>query len=260
MKKLLVIFGILFLCIAVGLVILNFFLGSLVKKGVNDWGPRLTQTPVTLDDARLSPLSGTGTFRGLYVGNPEGWGSDKAFSLGEIHVDLVPTTLLENPIVIEELLIDAPEFVYEHRLTGGSNLKELIENIEEATGGLLERPIGEPDEPERKFIIKRLRLRNGVAQVQAATAAATVPLPELSYDDLGVEEGGLTAAQLSRVVLTDVLARVVSVATAEGLRALRENQGGDALESLGGAAVKGLQQFLGRGAKTEKTEETTNSR
>lgn len=251
MKKLLIILGFLLVCVIIGLFIIGFFLGTLVKRGVNEWGPRLTQTPVTLEEATFSPLSGTGTLRGLFVGNPEGWQGDKAFSLAEIHLDLDPRTLLENPIVIEELLIERPEFAYEQRLTGGSNIKDLIENIRKATGVLEERK-ADPDAPERKFIIKTLRLRNGVAHVSAGTAAAEVPLPELSYDNLGVEEGGLTPAELSRVVLNDVLARVASVAAAEGLRAIRNDTGGNPLDALGGAAAEGLKQFLGRGKKGTK--------
>ena len=39
----------------------DFFVGSLVKAGVNRYGPQLTQTPVKLELAEISPLSGSGT-------------------------------------------------------------------------------------------------------------------------------------------------------------------------------------------------------
>ena len=43
---------------------LQFFLGSIVTAGVNNFAPKLTQTTVVLQSASISPLSGSGTLSG----------------------------------------------------------------------------------------------------------------------------------------------------------------------------------------------------
>ena len=52
-------FGVLALLLA-GYFGATIFLGSIVTTGVNRFAPSITQTPVHLEGARLSPLSGSG--------------------------------------------------------------------------------------------------------------------------------------------------------------------------------------------------------
>jgi len=70
MKKVLLITVTLLLVLClVAYVVATFFLGSIVKTGVNKFGPKITQTKVELASAKISP-TGTGTLTGLTVGNP----------------------------------------------------------------------------------------------------------------------------------------------------------------------------------------------
>jgi hypothetical protein len=252
MKKLIVA-----LSVVVGLglllvIVVGLALGSIVRNSVNRIGPQITRTPVVLEDAQLSPFSGSGTLRGLFVGNPEGWSGEKAFSLGEVRFQVQPRSLLSETIIIDELIVQRPEFVYEQRLTGGSNIRDLLENIRRVIGTRAERP-DDPTEPPRKFIIHRLRLTDGVAHVGLGPAAVDVPLPELSYDELGVAEGGLTAAELAQVVLGDVLGRVISVAAASGQIRVPEGAG-QILDAVGGALQGGELQRLLRGREAPPPE------
>lgn len=54
-----------------GYVGLMFFLGSVVKTGVNGFGPKFTKTKVELGSATLSPLTGSGTLGNLVVATPQ---------------------------------------------------------------------------------------------------------------------------------------------------------------------------------------------
>ena len=58
------------------LVIIN--LGTGLKALVETLGPEMTQSPVTLESASLSLLSGEGSFVGLHIGNPEGFDTEEA--------------------------------------------------------------------------------------------------------------------------------------------------------------------------------------
>ncbi len=133
MKILLVIGGVLLALTVGAYLVLAHNLDALVVNGVNTYGPKLTQTKVELASASLSPLSGSGTLTGLTVGNPKGWSDGRAFYLGKVHLDIVPQSVLGDPIVINEMLIDQPEFNYETRILS-SNIKDLLKNIEQFTG------------------------------------------------------------------------------------------------------------------------------
>lgn len=239
MKKTLMVIGGAVLALALAAYVgLTFFLGSVVKAGVNNLGPRLTQTKVTLDAARLSPLTGTGTLSGLFVGNPEGWSSDRAFYLGQIHVDVEPFSVLGDHVVINEIVIDQPEFVYETRFVT-SNIKQLLDNIEKSTGGAkgggaaARADGGKPV----KFVVKKFRLTNGRATLGVGPTAVPLPLPPISLDNLGVAEGGISADQVAGVLMKQVLADVV-VASASALGKIGGTTGATATEAAKDAAKK----------------------
>ena len=79
MKKFLGYSVVIILVLGIGLYItMQFFLGGIVKKSVNKFGPGITQTKVELQGANISPLSGVGTLTGLSVGNPAGWSQTDA--------------------------------------------------------------------------------------------------------------------------------------------------------------------------------------
>jgi uncharacterized protein involved in outer membrane biogenesis len=213
MKTLMIIGGVIVALLLAGYLFMARNLDGLVVKGVNTYGPQITQSKVELASASLSPLSGTGTLTGLTVGNPAGWSNGRAFYLGKVQIGVEPKSVVGDTVVINEIVIDQPEINYETKIVS-SNIKDLLKNIESFAGPGEKKaePAGKP----KKFIVKKFRLTNGKATVQAGGQALAVPLPEISLDNLGVAEGGLTASQLAAAVTRDVLGKVV-VATASAV-------------------------------------------
>jgi phage-related minor tail protein len=115
--------------------------------------------------------------------------------------------------VINELVIDRPEFNYETKLFS-SNIKDLLANIEKYTGKGGEADTKEG--PAKKFIVKKLRFTNGKATVGVGAAAIPVPLPEIRLDDIGTAEGGVSGSRVALVVMRDVLTNIAT-ATASAL-------------------------------------------
>lgn len=225
---------------------LTFFLGSIVKAGVNSFGPKLTKTKVELASARLSPLTGSGTLGGLLVGNPAGWSDGRAFYLGKVQVEVQPFSIFGDLIVINELIIDQPEFAYETKIVS-SNIKDLLKNIEEFTGGGGAKPATNSGKP-LKFVVKKFRLTNGKATLGVGATALPVPLPPISLDNLGVAEGGITPDQLAGAIMQNVLAGIVS-GTANALSQVGATAGAASLEKTKAAAKQAgdsLKQLLGR--------------
>jgi hypothetical protein len=214
MKKLLLYSGVVVAGLMVAAyVFLQFFLGSIVKAGVNERGPRLTQTKVELRTANLSPLTGRGTLWGLVVGNPKGWSDRDAFSIGTIHVELAPLSIFGDHIVVHEIIIDSPRFNYETSFLS-NNIGDLLKNIQEATHtGGKDSSAPDPNGHAVKLEVKRLVLRNGTVTVGFGPTAVTMPMPEVELRDIGIGEGGVTPGQLALAVMRSVTPSVISVTT-----------------------------------------------
>ena len=240
MKKLLIVLGSLFALLVIGAFVASFFLGSLVTKGVNRFAPGITGTKVTLESASISPLSGAGTLTGLFVGNPEGWKSEKAFSFGKVHVSLVPSSLVGDHIVVNEVLIDGPEFVYETKIIS-SNIKDLLRKIEKNTGGgSSQKPADQPtttDGKPLKFEVKSFRLENAKVTLGAGPTAITVPMLPLVLTDLGTAEGGITPDQLATKVMANILSNITR-AVADSALSVSSASGAAATDSAAGAIKK----------------------
>jgi len=95
MKK--VIIGLIALGVIVlvgGLLAAFFFLGAIVKKGVETVGPNLTKTTVKLNLATVSVFNGSGELKGFEIGNPEGFKSPTAIKMGSVGLALEPKSVL----------------------------------------------------------------------------------------------------------------------------------------------------------------------
>ncbi|MDB6115138.1 MAG: hypothetical protein JWQ62_2083 [Lacunisphaera sp.] len=241
MKKILLALVILLLA---GYFVLAYFMGSIVKTGVNRFGPKVTKTTVVLDSASLSPLSGTGTLKGLTVGNPPGWTSERAFYLGQVHIVMHPMSVFSDHIDIDEITIDQPEFTYETKIVS-SNIKDLLKNIEDFAGGGDKATT--KSGKEIKLVVKKLRLTNGKAILGLGPTAIPLPLPTIALDDLGVKEGGITPDQMAGAVMKQVLGQIVT-ASASALTKVGGTAGAGAANAATDAAKKageGIKSLFG---------------
>ena len=233
-------------------VVLMFYLGDIVKAGVNSFGPKLTLTNVELKGATLSPLSGSGTLTGLTVANPPGWKNVQAFSLGKIHLSVAPFSIMGDHIVINEIIIDQPEFDFETTFTD-SNVSQLLANIQKFAGSGAATPATKSGQPV-KFEVKTFRLTNAKVSVGVAgVAAVTVPMPDISMDGLGAN-GGITPDQLVAEVMKKVTAGVIVAGKDAVLKAGTALIGGATDTTKGAAeaaknAVGGLKGLFGGSSK-----------
>lgn len=244
MKKFLVICAILGVLAVAAFVFVSMNLGKIVTAGVNRFGPSLTQTTLTLESASISPFSGVGTLNRLVIGNPKGWSESSLCVVEKIHVDVLPSSLRGDHIVVNEVILEAPVFNYETNFFA-SNVKDLLKNIEQAIGAA--KPAGDPKSPApaasapTKFEVKKFRLLNGKVHVGLGVAATTVSLPPIEIDDFGTKEGGVTAAQAAAIVMNAVVGKIVG-ATAGAAVDLAKTGGATTAEGVkkAGEAIQGL--------------------
>jgi hypothetical protein len=229
MKKVIlrILLGLVILVI-IAVVVVFFSLNSIVKKGVESVGPRITKVDVRLDSAKVSPLSGNGELSGLFVGNPEGYKTPSAIKAGDIKVGVEPSSVLSDTLVVNEVNIQSPEITFEGSLSG-NNLSKILDNIQAATGGG-KTETTPTKQSEKKFFVKDLVVNAGKINVNISTPlggkSATVPLPEIHLQNIGSRDHGVTAGELAKQILQPLLVKATEAVT--------ENVGG-----LG----KGLQDF-----------------
>lgn len=251
-KKLIVAFCLLVALGIVGLVVLSMYLGPILKKGVNTIGPKITGTRVELGSASVSPFAGGAMLKDLFVGNPSGWKSDKAFYLGEIRVKMKPASLLGSAIDVEEITISAPQFVFEKSLTS-SNINDLLKQIEANVGGgktTQSKPESSSNEKAstQKIMVRKFQLSDAEVTLGLGAMAATIPMPSITMTDIGVAEGGVTPDQLASVILKRVLADVTTAGVKGATSALQGagTGSGDAAGAIkdaakgAGESIKGL--------------------
>ena len=191
--------------LAVGL-----FLDGAIKKGVETFGPKLTKVDIKLQSVSLSLFSGSGGIKGLVVGNPEGFKTPSAISVGTATVALKPGSLLSHKIVIKSIKVQGPEITYETDLKH-NNLSKILSNGQEATGGGGQEPAKptEPAPPKEAKPAKTLEvddfvISGGRIHVSVTTLggqAATIPLPDIHLQGLGTGPEGITPAELTKRVL-----------------------------------------------------------
>ena len=245
--------------VAVVAVLTYGHLDAIVKEEIERRGSALTQTAVHVDSVSVSLRDGTVSLENLSVANPPGFTTPYAFELGGITVRIALHSLLFDPLVIEEIRIEAPRVTCELAQGGKSNIERIRHAAEHPPGEPRSRdgtpaPPREkaPPAPGRRLIIQLLSMREGEVHVDARAVGGPEgieSLPGFELTDIGVKQGGATPAQVGRVVIT-ALARDVAVAVAASqleryIGKALGGQAGDLLKKGGAGAIgKGLGDVL----------------
>lgn len=179
-------------------------LDSLVASAIRKYGPEITGVSVRLSSVKIVPADGTAALRGLVVGNPKGFKTEHALSLGEISMKLDIGSLTKDVILIREISIINPDVTYEYG-SSGSNLEAIQRNVDryvaENLGGKSESA---GKGPGKKLIIEHVYIKNGKTNVSAEILkgkAMSVPLPDLHLRDIGKKSNGATAGEAAKQVL-----------------------------------------------------------
>lgn len=233
----------------VTLIIIGVFLDRIVKKAVEVYGPQMTQTSVAVDSVHLSLLTGSAKIKGLVVGNPSGYKTPQAITVGVIAVSVNPMTVFSQKVVLRSLRLESPQITFEGGL-GGNNLGQILNNVTAAgqSSGTLSTNATTQPKSQKKFEVDDLAITGAKVQVAlfGAQEPQTISLPDIHLTNLGAGSEGITASDLTRRILTAISsATIQSVAStaanldknAAGLKQAGTNAGkqiGNALKKLFG--------------------------
>lgn len=206
--------------LVIGVVAVGLFLDSGIKKGVETFGPQLTKVSIKLDSVSISMLSGSGKIKGLEVGNPEGYSAPTAIKLDSASLALEPKSVLSDKIVIKSIVVQAPEITIVGTPTK-NNLTKILENVEAATGG---KDTNAPatssgsSKPAKKLEVDEFVLTGlKVNYSPPGFSGQVFPLkvPDIRLTNLGTGPEGITPADLTKRVISELLGQIGPVATQE---------------------------------------------
>lgn len=227
MKRWLYIGGVLLVLIAIGMYLLFSSLNSIVKAAVEKIGSDVTQVQVQLKEVNIELSSGKGALRGLTVGNPSGFKTERALSLGEISLQIDAGSVIQETVVIKEIVIAAPEITYE--LGGqGSNIDALKRNIDAYTGkgmdkGKVQKSADDGSGGGKKLVVEHLYVRNGKVNINATALqgkSLSAALPDIHLTNIGKQKGGATAGELAQQVLAAIGQGAAKVVTSPDISKL----------------------------------------
>jgi len=212
-------------------------------------GPKIAKVDIQLASVRLSLFSGSGSVKGLVIGNPEGYKTPDAISVGSTSVRISPGSLLSDKIVVKSIRVEAPEVVFELG-PGGSNLQKIQANLESTlgAGGSAHQPAAGESKPAKKLQVDEVVITGGKVTLGAAILGGKVTgasLPEIRLQDLGTGPDGITGADLGNRLLSAIMDGAIKVGADQLSKAGKEvlNQ---AASDASGKATKALGDFLNK--------------
>lgn len=227
--KALIVLGIVVVLLAAAVFYLLSNLDRIVAAAIERYGSDATGTPVTVSSVRISLKEGRGSLSGLSVGNPAGFSTPKALSLGDIAIAVDTGTITGDPVVIDTITVSDPRVTYEINDAGRANINEMKKRVEayRRTG-----PAGKREAGGSAGGGKRLLIRNLV--IEGGEVAIVVP----------ARAGGPLSARLPRTVLSNLGGKGGSTPSAIAVQVLRPLLD----QAARAAARKGVEQYLGKSA------------
>ncbi len=208
-KKLAIGSGVLVFLAAAAAVVGVVMIDSIAKTAIERGGSFALGVPTTLESADVGIMSGTFSMSGLNVANPPGYSGPRFFGLksGAVAANLGSVT--KDVVEIPSLHLDGIRVSLERNLKG-SNFKTILENMKKFESKDAAPKVA--DEGGKKFIVREIIVRDVEVKVQilglpgVESPAVTIPIHEIKLNNVGTAEGGITAGEITNVVVKAVLA------------------------------------------------------
>jgi hypothetical protein len=265
MKKIKIVIGIVLVLVVLGVVavlVVGSHLGDIVKAAMETVGPKITQTTLTVDSAKVSLLAGSAGIKGLVLGNPEGYKAPQSISIGSAAISLEPRSVLSDKIIIHSIELKAAEITFEGNPLGDNNLTKIMANANSGTASVDQTATNAPAtaSPAEKKAGRKLQVDDFLitgAKIHAhltglVNQEVTLPLPEIHLTNLGQGADGITAADLTQKVLSEITTQTVKTLASNATGMAKDLVNGALLNATNAAGQsvdklkKGLGNLLGK--------------
>ena len=195
MKKTIIILGIIAVILIGVLIVLFTSLDRIVAAAIEHFGSAATQTDVSVSSVNIKLKSGEGSVKALKISNPSGFSTPNAFTLRDISIKIDPSTVTDDIIVIDRILVSRPHVTYEINKSGRANISVINENIKQSQGK--GAPEKKKDKTNIKLMIRRLEIED--SQIDVHTPVQSEPLvvkmPRIEIENLG--KGGAPPGEIT---------------------------------------------------------------
>lgn len=230
-----------------------FYAGEIVKKAVETYVPKVTQTSAKLDGMDLSLAKGEVSLNGLSIGNPKGYKSPDAFSVKQVKVVFRPTTLLHDKIIIDQVLIDGTHVSAEATYKDGqvtSNLTTLKSNVDaflnsgskETAPKKEENVVSKSTQTNTKtVVIKDLQVNNSSLTLGFLEQTTEIQLPNIQQKNIGEKD--------KKQTIKDVVVYIFDLISVESIKAASKGVE-DLLKQSAQQAIDGVNKVVDEAKKT----------
>jgi hypothetical protein len=247
-KKILLVGGItMVVLLLIAVMVVALCLDGIAKKGVETFGPQITKVPVSLDSVHIGLLTGSAKVKGLVVGNPDGYKTPNAISVGLAEVAVDPFSVLSDKIVVRSVHVESPEITFEGGLNGNnlSKIEDNVNGVAAAGGPPATTNAAASGKPAKKIEVDDFLITGAKVRVSLTGLLAkemTLTLPEIHLTDLGKDSGGLTPTDLTRAILKAITSATVKEVTDS---AMKLGKGGEILGNDAGKTVDKIKKGIG---------------
>jgi hypothetical protein len=171
-----------------------------------------------LDAVDLSLLTGSASVKNLVVGSPEGYKAPNVISIGLTAVRVSPMSVLSDKIVVKSVRVESPEITFEGSLSR-NNLSKILDNVNGVAknGGpeATNRTATASSKPGKRIEVDDLLITGAKVHgtlILFGGEKVTIPsltLPDIELHDLGKGPEGITATDVTKQVLSEVVSGTI---------------------------------------------------
>lgn len=194
---------------------LSIGIDEFIEEVVTGQASAMTRANVSVGSVKTILARGKGTLGMLEVANPVGYRTAHAFKADSIEVDVDLASLATDVVVIRLITINRPDVNYEHGATT-TNFEAILDNINTH----LEARRRTRDDDGKRLIVDELTICNATAQAGARFMGGktlSIPLPDITLRNIGKERGGVSPAELGRIVAGVLNTKLASTANVDRL-------------------------------------------
>jgi len=233
--------------IIVAVLVVGFFLGDIVKKGMETVGPEMMQVSVSVHTVNVSLMTGSASIQDFVIGNPKGYQAPQAISVGSTAVGVNPLSIFSDKIVVRTLHVEAPEITFEGNPLTGNNLSQILQNVNtftKSSGPAATNTTARTSpKPGRKIEVDDFLITGAKVNFNDNT----LMLPDIHLNDLGKGNAGITAADLTQQMLNALTSAIIKTVVVNELGKNAGEVGKDLGKMLGsgGSSRTNLTKGLG---------------
>jgi hypothetical protein len=202
------------LLLVVLIVAVFLYLDRIVGSAIEEGATRALGVRTDVGGVQIALLRGHVGLTGLEIANPDGFSDEQFLRLGRVRVDIPPSALREDTVVIPSIALDDLELALEGS-ERGTNYGRILANLSQpGAGSAKSEPAPTAESGGKKFIVKELVAHNvkatlAVEGLGSKLANTSITLPEIRLHDLGAHSGGMELSELIGQVTDGVVKSVV---------------------------------------------------